>query len=246
MSDSSVWQTSSNWRRGPSNDTPARPNHVARPSGSWRGGNAESKPAQRQPIKRWAERPRQEDLNLHRSERQKDEPETEQAIAEGRRIYLGNLLYRATPEDIEQLLATNELGPCEKIHMSVDSFNGRNPGYCFIEFVDRETAESAMTALEGKLLFDRPVKSRPCQPKGERRRDGREPGQSKDYGANRWGDWGRKGDADADGQGDRVDPAVQDRIVKEGRQLYVGGLPRMLDQAMNDDEMREIFKGFEV
>ena len=34
--------------------------------------------------------------------------------------------------------------------------------------------------------------------------------------------------------------------ASEGKQLYVGGLPRMLDQAMNEEEIRSIFKGYEV
>lgn len=240
MSDSNVWEASSNWRTRSSNDpAPAR-------SSAWRtGGNGggEGRPSQRQPMKKWAERSRAEDVNAHRPERQRDDPEAEQAIAEGRRIYVGNLLYQATPKDIEELLATNGLGPCEKIHMSIDSFSSRNPGYCFVEFVDRETAENAMTTLEGKLLLDRPVKSRPCQPKGDRRRDIREPGRPNDYGANRWGDWGSK--RDASGRRDQTSQD-QDRGKQEGRQLYIGGLPRMLDQAMNDEEMREVFKDFEV
>lgn len=239
MSDSNVWEASSNWRTRSSNDAPTRP------SNTWRNSD-EGKSTQRQPMKRWADRSRPDDVNAHRPERQRDEPETEKAIAEGRRIYVGNLLYQATPKDIEELLAANGLDPCEKIHMSIDSFSSRNPGYCFIEFVDRETAENAMTVLEGKLLLDRPVKSRPCQPKGDRRRDVREPGTPGapgDYGANRWGDWGSK--RGTNGPRDQI-MRDQDRITKESKQLYVGGLPRMLDQAMNDEEMRDIFKDFEV
>lgn len=248
MSDPNVWQSSSNWRSGPSNNTSARPAQAKRSSGSWRNDNSETKPVQRQPVTRWAERPRPQDINVHRPERQQDEPDAGKAISEGRRIYLGNLLYRAKPEDIEELLATNGLSPCEKIHISIDAFSGRNPGYCFIEFADRDAAATAMVTLDEKLLLGRPVKSRPCQPKGERRRGGREPDGSDDPGASRWGDWGSKRDADAQDAGIEATDAPQDRdrIAREGRQLYVGGLPRMLDQAMNNEEMRDIFKDFEV
>ena len=181
-------------------------------------------------------------MNVHRPERQQDDPDAEQAIADGRRIYLGNLLYRAQPADIEDLLADAGLADAEKkIHISLDPFSGRNPGYCFLEFADRATADAAMETLEGRPLFGRPVKSRPCLPKGERRRAGREPDQSDDPGSRRWGDFGSAANGDDDAAGGA--PIVRefgDRAVREGRQLYVGGLPRMLDQAENDLEMRDL------
>ena len=197
---------------------------------------------------RWAERSRAEDVNVHRPERQQDDPGAEQAIAEGRRIYLGNLLYRAQPGDIEGLLAEAGLGDVEKkIHVSLDPFSGRNPGYCFLEFGDRATADAAMDALEGRPLFGRPVKSRPCLPKGERRRVGRESDNSDDPGSRRWGDFGSAANGDGDTAGGvPLAREYGDRAAKEGRQLYVGGLPRMLDQGENNVEIRDIFKDFEV
>ncbi|RYP45951.1 hypothetical protein DL768_007770 [Monosporascus sp. mg162] len=255
MSESNTWRATSDWRSRSSNDSSAQSTVAGRPSGSWRNGDQGARPSQRQPDMRWAERPRPQDVTVHRPQAQKDEPDAEKAIAEGRRIYLGNLQYQATPEDIEGLLAANGLAPCEKIHISIDPFTGRNPGYCFLEFGDRETAETAMTTLEGKTLLDRPVKCRPCQPKGSRRRYDAGHEGSRDYGSGRWGDW--RGARDADGQGSRTsEPYSGDRphqprreadvAAREGRQLYVGGLPRMLDQAMNDEEIRDIFKDFEV
>lgn len=202
-----------------------------------------------------ATRSRPDDLRVHRPAPQRDEPEAAKAIAEGRRIYLGNLLYKTTPEDVEELLAANELTAHESVHISIDPLSGRNPGYCFIEFADRESAEAAMATLDGKLLFDRPVKCRPCQPKGEVRRPGREQlGQQRTTRFNRWGDWTGAKDANGAPPSDNLTgksgpyDALRhyEGARTEGRQLHIGGLPRMLDQAMNEEEMRSIFKDFQV
>jgi RNA recognition motif-containing protein len=175
---------------------------------------------------------------------------------EGRRIYLGNLLYSTKVEDVTAFLADNGFPSVVNVHISIDRFTGRNPGYCFIEFADKAAADDAMEKLEGVPLFDRPVKCRPCQPKGNQRQASRWPREEgRDEGStpgnNRWGNWGRPSGE----SGDR--PAFVPRnsgsgigqiskAQEEGRQLYVGGLPRMLDQAENDVEMRDIFKDFEV
>ncbi|EPS45833.1 hypothetical protein H072_188 [Dactylellina haptotyla CBS 200.50] len=123
-------------------------------------------PPRRNPIISEAERPRPDDLKVHRPARQEDSPETAAAIAEGRRIYLGNLLYTTTPDNIETFLSSNGFPNFERIHISIDPFNERNPGYCFVEFKEKVIADEALEKLEGVPMFDRLVKCRPCQPKG--------------------------------------------------------------------------------
>jgi RNA recognition motif-containing protein len=86
---------------------------------------------------------------------QKDEDGAAKAIAEGRRIYIGNLRYQAKPDDIEDLLKANDLSQFNNIHISIDPFTGRNPSYCFVEFPDAESATKAMEILEGKELLGR-------------------------------------------------------------------------------------------
>ncbi|ETS73972.1 hypothetical protein PFICI_13838 [Pestalotiopsis fici W106-1] len=218
--------------------------------------NRDGQRPQRNPNVSQAERSRPDDLKVHRPQRQQeDSPETAAAITEGRRIYLGNLLYSTTPDDIELFLTNNGFPKFEKVHISIDPFTGRNPGYCFIEFAEKETADSAMEKLEGLPLFDRAVKCRPCQPKGNVRRAAqwpREEGNSSSY--NRWGTWDKSGSAGAsagrlsglNGPNDTMKHYQVSKAQEEGRQLYVGGLPRMLDQAENEVEIRDIFKDFEV
>jgi len=220
-------------------------------SSNWRTGASANPGAQ----------PRRNDFSSHqasdfkRPQRQhEDSSEVPSTIIEGRRIYLGNLLYSTTIEDINVFLADNGFAMVENVHISIDRFTGRNPGYCFVEFADKATADDAMKKLEGAPLSDRPVKCRPCQPKGNQRQagqwtraEGREDRSA--HGSDRWDDWSRpSGDsghqlglAPSNSNSGRVSTAQE-----EGRQLYIAGLPRMSNQTDNVVDMKEIFKDFAV
>ncbi|KAH8885292.1 RNA-binding domain-containing protein [Thozetella sp. PMI_491] len=233
---------STNWRQ-------RLPAENAENSGG-RGGPGPRDSSRRQPDQRYSERSRPQDLRVHRPTPQRDDGVAADAIKEGRRVYLGNLDYNAKPQDIEEFVAAHQVITPENIHISVDPVSGRNPGYCFLEFADRDTAEAAMSTLNGQDLFGREAKCRPCLPKGENSRafgGQRESGT----GFNRWGNWNdsRGGDRDSGPRG-RSGPnaALQyfESSASEGKQLYVGGLPRMLDQAQNEEEMRDIFQDYEV
>ncbi|KAK3330010.1 hypothetical protein B0H66DRAFT_542549 [Apodospora peruviana] len=193
------------------------------------------------------------------------------ALGEGRRIYMGNLLYSVQPVDVETLLQTTSFS-YDKIHISVDPISGRNPGYCFIEFTTRDEAERALVTLAGVTIQGRPVKLGPCHPKtntnratadfSPRRRDYAAP--SGDASATsspargqhrpgslfqRWGDWtGDKHQTQPDEQGPygalkHVDEA---KMGADNRRLYVGGLGKMIDQEQNDAEIRALFNGFDI
>ncbi|KAI2632151.1 RNA-binding domain-containing protein [Hypoxylon sp. NC1633] len=247
MSGADNWRDSSNWRTKdsapPSTAGQSRSSQNLFAASSWRarGAPPTDGESQREPRQSWAPKSRPYDRERSNKEPQEDEGAAAKAIAEGRRIYVGNLRYQAKPDDIEGLLNDNGLGNLVKIHISIDPFTGRNPSYCFIEFGDRDSAEKAMSTLEGKPLLGREVKCRPCNPKGGSS-GGRQGG-----GPNRWGDWsGEKSGGDREHASDA--PASFDRYKKDfnGRRLYVGGLPRMHDQATNFAEVSEIFEGFQL
>ncbi|KID85787.1 RNA recognition motif domain protein [Metarhizium guizhouense ARSEF 977] len=168
------------------------------------------------------------------------------------RIYLGNLPYTAKPYDIEELLAANGFDHFEKIHISIDPVSGRNPGYCFVDFPNRDTAGHALASLSA-TISGRPVKVGPCDPKKQRDRGGN---HEADSSSRRWGDWstqssdggiatGRFNTKGAE-QGpywavDHFENMVESH---EGRRLYVGGLGRMIDQAQHNREITELFSDF--
>ncbi|PHH72092.1 hypothetical protein CDD80_4778 [Ophiocordyceps camponoti-rufipedis] len=169
------------------------------------------------------------------------------AIRAGRRIYLGNLPYTVKPYDVEELLVANGFDQCiDNIHISIDPVSARNPGYCFVDFVDRDTAERALADLKAEIS-NRPLKVGPCQPK-------RSGGARDDSSFERWGDW--RGKADDGRAGGYTSRASQqgphgaldhfDDIVSnhEGRRVFLGGLRPMVDQAQNHREVREIFADF--
>lgn len=197
------------------------------------------------------------------------------ALSAGRRIYLGattvyivfaddscnfdkadysstgNLPYTAKPYDIEEVLAANGFGHLENIHISIDPVSARNPGYCFVDFPDRATANRALASLSA-AISGRPIRVGPCEPKKQHdRRLNRED----DFAFKRWGDWtsqpssseittGRLNSTGVEqgpyGALDHFDDMVENY---EGRRLYVGGLGKMINQAQHNRDITELFAG---
>lgn len=184
-------------------------------------------------------------------------------------------MYATRPNEIEQALEDHGFGNYAQIHVSVDPVSGRNPGYCFVDFNDRETAESALNSLVATVR-GRPLKVGPCQPKqqgsgsGQPRRDARPAdrwGSSREANASpttgtgddrRWGDWkkgtdGRNGTATGSGPRQALDNYNSvytnrdgpNRDVPNGKRLYIGNLGPMQDQEQNQQEIGELLQGFE-
>ena len=188
-------------------------------------------------------------------------PQQSPALAEGRRVYVGNLLYSVTPADIETVLQMAGLD-YENIHISVDPVSGRNPGYCFVELKTQEMAAAALESLNGVKVYDRPLKVGPCTPKSNAPRDpARRPAERPTF--ERWGDW--RGSREQSATTPPAGTSTPERAsqqgphgavqhledmkaagFQDGKRLYVGGLGKMIDQDHNDREMRELFEGFEL
>ncbi|KAM0547023.1 hypothetical protein ACHAPJ_010566 [Fusarium lateritium] len=174
--------------------------------------------------------------------------------APGRKLILefpGNLPYEVKPVEVEEVLGKNGFDSLNKIHISIDPVSARNPGYCFVDFHDRETAEKALSSLSA-TVYGRPLKVGPCEPKKprDRRGFGDETSTSR-----RWGDWTRSSDGDS--PNGKVNNKENERgpnwaldhfedVVRnhDGRRLYVGGLDKMIDQAQHQQELAEIFSDF--
>lgn len=181
------------------------------------------------------------------------------ALTEGRRIYLGNLLYSVKPADVEDLIRQCGFDQSfEKLHISIDPVSGRNPGYCFVEFTTREEADRALDSLPGASLFHRAVKVGPCHPKsGSQREPGSRWGSSRGTNGDhtptfqRWGDWKGSDSQSGPREGEQGPQAAMRHIDARTRrnpdksQLYIGGLGKMIDQEHHDSEMQELLAGFE-
>jgi ribosomal protein L32 len=71
------------------------------------------------------------------------------------RIYVGSLHYSLRETDIIALFSV--FGPVVKCDMSYDQVLGRSKGFCFVEFQDQVTAQTAMT-MDGFELAGRKIK----------------------------------------------------------------------------------------
>lgn len=253
MSSSSDWRQNDNWRvtappvdRGEEKPTSSLSPSPAQASGGWRNTEGTSETCQR--GKRRPHGQHSQGVT------QQGASESADTIAQGRRIYLGNLLYRVKPESIEEMLETEGFGEeVESIHISVDPVTGRNPGYCFIDFKTLDAAQRALMSLPGTPIQGRPVKVGPCQPKRAQAT-----GRRDDYTPTfqRWGDW--KGSRPSDpaefhpGDGMKQGPyGALDHIdvvrnADAPARVYFGGLGKMINQEENDREVRSYLDGFNV
>lgn len=79
-------------------------------------------------------------------------------------IYVGNLNYRATENDLGSLFA--EFGNVESVKIIKDKMTGRAKGFAFVEMSDDEAANRAIEALHNKEFMTRNIlvnKARPME-----------------------------------------------------------------------------------
>jgi RNA recognition motif-containing protein len=82
------------------------------------------------------------------------------------KIYVGNLAYGVTDEDLRETFA--EFGEVDSAEIIKDRFSGQSKGFGFVEMPDNSSADAAIKALNGKSLRGRNVKVNQAQPKGSR------------------------------------------------------------------------------
>lgn len=68
-------------------------------------------------------------------------------------LYVGNLTFDTTSSDLEKLF--EEHGPVSSAQVIVDRDSGRSRGFGFVEMADSESAQSAITALDGRSVDGR-------------------------------------------------------------------------------------------
>jgi len=81
-------------------------------------------------------------------------------------IYVGNLNYRSTENDLGTLFS--EFGNVESVKIIMDKMTGRAKGFAFIEMPDEEAANRAIEALHNKEFMTRNIlvnKARPMEKK---------------------------------------------------------------------------------
>jgi cold-inducible RNA-binding protein len=86
---------------------------------------------------------------------------------EGMRLYVGNLSYETSEEDVRK--AFEEFGTVESVNVITDKYTGKSKGFAFVEMSSREEAQAAINGVNGKQVGDRFVRVDEARPRPERR-----------------------------------------------------------------------------
>jgi len=99
------------------------------------------------------------------------------------RLFVGNLPYQATEEDLRTHFA--QVGKPTQIVRPLDRETGRARGFAFVEYAERSEAEAAIKSFDGQLFMGRPLAVSEARAREERGPGG--PPRSGGYGAPRPG-----------------------------------------------------------
>jgi len=95
-------------------------------------------------------------------------------------IYVGNLSYEATQDDVRQAFEAH--GEVSSVSIIMDKMTGRSRGFGFVEMPDKAQGEAAIRALNLQEVRGRAMTVNEAKPKSEGSRSG-----GGGYGGNRGG-----------------------------------------------------------
>jgi len=81
-------------------------------------------------------------------------------------IYVGNLPYTATEEDVTDLFAA--YGPVERVKIITDRETGRSKGFAFVTLGDQSQLNASIEALDGHDFQGRALRVNASEPKEPR------------------------------------------------------------------------------
>lgn len=81
------------------------------------------------------------------------------------RIYVGNLSYQVTDEELRQ--AFEPFGEVSSANVIMDKFSGQSKGFGFVEMPTKSEAEAAISSLNGKELKGRALNVNEARPRPE-------------------------------------------------------------------------------
>ena len=102
------------------------------------------------------------------------------------KLYVGNLSYTTTEDDLRALFA--QAGTVKSVTMVKDRDTGRSRGFAFVEMETQAEAQKAITQFHGAQLQERALTVNLARPREERPRSGFD-----DRRGGRSGDRSRKG-----------------------------------------------------
>jgi RNA recognition motif-containing protein len=117
-----------------------------------------------------------------------------------KKLYVGNLAFQTTRQDLEQLFA--QAGTVESAQIIEDRDTGQSKGFAFVEMSTDEEAASAITQFNGKEVGGRMLKVNEARPR-ENRNGG---GGGRGFGGNRGGGFGGNRGGGGGNSGRRSEP----------------------------------------
>lgn len=84
-----------------------------------------------------------------------------------KKMYVGNIPYGATEEDLRGLFS--EYGEIESLKIMKDQSSGRSKGFGFIEMMNEEDAKKAIATLNGKDFMGKSLTVAEARPQQKRR-----------------------------------------------------------------------------
>ena len=105
------------------------------------------------------------------------------------KLYVGNLSFNTTEEQLAQLFA--EFGTVGSASIVTDRETGRSRGFAFVEMGNDQQAKAAISALDGKMIEGRTIQVNVARPRENRGGGGGGGGRGGDRGGDRGGRGGR-------------------------------------------------------
>ena len=85
-------------------------------------------------------------------------------------IYVGNLAYKTTDDDLRELFSAH--GEVTSARVVTDRISGQSKGFGFVEMPDRDGAQKAIEAINGQDFQGRALRVNESQPKPREDRRG--------------------------------------------------------------------------
>ncbi|KAK4913511.1 hypothetical protein LTR66_017206 [Elasticomyces elasticus] len=157
----------------------------------------------------------------------------QQSDANSTRLYVGNLLYTASKDDIANFFAEHGF-TTTNISMTIDPETGRNPSYCFCDFGSADEANNAMNQLNGQEVMGRNVRINPEQRRQQGEGSGLGGQQRQSYGERSYGQQSQGGYQSRfnnTNSGATFNNAVTQSTEGPSKRLYIGNLPDITAEA---------------
>ena len=87
-----------------------------------------------------------------------------------KKLYVGNISYQTTEDDLNTLIS--QAGNIESVKIINDQYSGRSKGFGFVEFSTQEEADKAVSMFNGYALGERKLIVNEARPQAPKRSGG--------------------------------------------------------------------------